>query len=109
MSVRFAPAHNPARLIGRHARGRGLVWPAQTRVANDNGPVVPPAASFDPLLSDALRHFATHGLSAVDAALDAVRHAQTAGDEPAKTRWLAITQMFDRRRAAAASADRTPT
>jgi hypothetical protein len=111
MSVRFAPAHNPVRLIGWHARGRGLVWPAQTRVANDDsglvGGAVHSATTFDPMLTDALRHFAMHGLSAVDTALDEAEQAQAAGDGQAKTRWLAITGMFDRRRAAAASRHQT--
>lgn len=107
MSVRFAPAHNPVRLIGWHARGRGLVWLAQTRVANDDAGLgveaARPAATFDPLLADALRHFAAHGLGVVEAALGEAENAQATGDGPAEARWLAITSMFDRRRAAAAS------
>lgn len=108
MSVRFAPAHNPVRLIGWHARGRGLVWPAQARVANDNSESNRRETAFDPLLADALRHFAAHGLRAVEVALDEAEQAQTAGDDQANTRWLAITGMFDRRRAAAASRQHTP-
>ncbi len=104
MSVRFAPAHNPARLIGWHARARGLVWPAQMRAANDGADSARPAATFDPLLTDALRHFAVHGFGAVEAALDEAEQARAGGDGQAKDRWLAITQMFDRRRAAAAKA-----
>lgn len=108
MSVRFAPAYNPVRLIGWHARGRGLVWPAQARVANDNGATNRPETAFDPLLADALRHFANHRLRAVDVALDEAEQAQAAGDSQANTRWLAITGMFDRRRAAAASRQQLP-
>jgi hypothetical protein len=108
MSVRFAPAHNAARLIGWHARGRGLVWPAQMRAANDGADSARPTAAFDPLLTDALRHFAVHGLGAVNAALTEAELARAEGDANAKDRWLAITQMFDRRRAAAANAATTP-
>lgn len=112
MSVRFSAAHNPARLIGWHARGRGLVWPALTRAANDNTALradpARTAARFDPLLADALRHFATHGLGVVDAALVEAEQALTAGDGAAKARWLAITRMFDRRRAATAKVRFTP-
>jgi len=82
------------------------LWPALTRAANDNASLrtVPArtAAAFDPLLVDALRHFATHGLGAVDAALNEAEQALAAGDGAAQAHWLAITQLFDRRRAAAA-------
>ncbi|PKP98096.1 MAG: hypothetical protein CVT76_03120 [Alphaproteobacteria bacterium HGW-Alphaproteobacteria-15] len=102
MSVRFAPACNPARLTGWYAQARGLVHLAQVSAANDNGDDALPKATFDPLLTDALHHFATHGLGAVKAALDEAEHARAAGDTEANAHWLAITGMFDRRRAAAA-------
>lgn len=103
MSVRFAPARRSARLFGWHAQGRGLVWAARHRCANDNGDVADCAPTFDPLLTDALKHFAVHGLGAVEAALSKAEEARAHGDAHAKDHWLAITQMFDRRRAAAAS------
>lgn len=109
MTVRFAPARTPARQIGWHAQGRGLVWAALHACANDNGDPVVQGAAFDPLLTDALRHFAVHGLGAVEAALDEAAQARADGDGNAKDRWLAITQMFDRRSAAAASVALTPT
>lgn len=104
MSVRLASARNPDRHIGWHARGRGLVWPAQMRTANENGDDGRADPAFDPLLTNALRHFATHGLGAVDAALATAAQAHAAGDGPATAHWLAIAAMLDRRRAAAASA-----
>ncbi|MBU2587933.1 MAG: hypothetical protein KJ872_07455 [Alphaproteobacteria bacterium] len=102
MTVRFAPARNRARLIGWYAQGRGLVHLAQVSAANDDGDGALPGTGFDPLLTDALRHFATHGLGVVKAALDEAEHARAAGDTEANAHWLAITGMFDRRRAAAA-------
>ena len=104
MSVRFAPARNPARLTGWYAQARGLVHLAQVSAANDDGDDALPQPTFDPLLTDALRHFAVHGLGAVNAALDEAEHARAAGKDAARVRWLAIAGMFDRRRAAAAIA-----
>lgn len=106
MSFRFAAANDPVRHAGRRAAGRGLVARAERQAANDNQSVA--AITFDPLLTDALRHFAAHGVGAVDAAVAAAAQAQACGDGHEKDRWLAITQMFDRRRAAAAGAALTP-
>ncbi len=82
--------------------------PALARAANDNAGAAGSAAAgangFDPLLTEALRHFAVHGLASAAAALDEAEEARTRGDAQAKAHWLAITRMFDRRRAAAASA-----
>ena len=100
MSVRFAPARNVVRRIGWHAAGRGLIAPALARAVNDNGETAPPAAAFDPLLAEALRHFAVHGLAAAEAARDAAEDAGRRGDGQDKAHWLAITAMFDRRLAA---------
>jgi hypothetical protein len=108
MSVRFAPAYDPARITGWHAGWRGLVGRARAQVANDNprapGEAAPYQRAFDPILTDALHHFAVHGLGAVDAALDEAALADASGDAIRKDRWLAITHIFDRRRAAAAKA-----
>jgi hypothetical protein len=103
MSVRFAAANNPVRRIGWRATGRGLIAPALARALNDNGDDIggraPSPATFDPLLTDALRHFAVHGLAAADVAVEEAAEAAARGDGNAKDHWLAITQMFDRRRA----------
>jgi len=100
MSVRFASANNPARRLGWRAAGRGLIAPALARAANDNGDVVEGAARFDPLLTDALRHFAVHGLASADAAVDLAAEACSRDDADARDHWLAVTRMFDRRLAA---------
>lgn len=108
MSVRFASASDPARHSGWRAEWRGLVGRVRAQAANDNpgtaGTSEQQGCYLDPLLREALRHFAVHGLNAVDAALDEAEQSAARGDGNAKDHWLAITQMFDRRRAAAASA-----
>lgn len=110
MSVRFASANHPARRLGWHAAGRGLIAPVLARAANDNrrdgGVAGPAGATFDPLLAEALKHFAIHGLAAAEAAVDLAAEAGARGDANAKDRWLAITQMFDR--SLAARAGRAP-
>lgn len=111
MSVRFASANHPARRLGWRAAGRGLIAPALARAANDNGQPAScsaAAARFDPMLVDALHHFAVHGLASATAALDAANEACARGDADAKDRWLAITQMFDRRLAARVECELSP-
>ena len=108
MSVRFASANHPLRRLGWRAAGRGLLAPALARAGNDNGDAMPGAARgtvpFEPMLIEALRHFAVHGLASAEAALTEAEAASLAGDAEARAHWLAITSMFDRRRAVAASA-----
>lgn len=112
MSVRFASANYPARRIGWRAAGRGLIAPALARAANDHRltgeALTPPAARFDPLLADALRHFAVHGLAAAEAAVELAAEASARGDGESHEHWLAITRMFDRRLAARTAKDRLP-
>jgi hypothetical protein len=106
MSVRFASTNHPARRLGWRAASRGLIAPVLARAANDNpvlGGAAPPApARLDPLLADALRHFAVHGLASAEAAVDLAAEARARGDGNGQDHWLAITQMFDRRLAARA-------
>lgn len=108
MSVRFASANHPVRRLGWRAAGRGLVAPALARAANDNGVAGAAVARFDPLLGEALRHFAVHGLAAADAAVEAAADASARGDAAGQDHWLAITRMFDRRLAARAVRDLIP-
>jgi hypothetical protein len=113
MSVRFAPAWTPARVTGWQAGWRGLVCRARANAANDNPGAdgvsnSPARLAFDPLLTEALRHFAVHGLGAVDAAVAEASRADAKGDANAKDHWLAITHMFDRRRAVAAGSAAEP-
>lgn len=105
MSVRFASTNQPGRRLGWRAAGRGLIAPVLARAANDNRTLTDGAMpaddaahkQFDPLLVDALRHFAVHGLASATAAMDEADDAMLRGDADAKDHWLAITQMFDRR------------
>ena len=106
MSVRFASANHPARRLGWRAAGRGLIAPVLARASNDNRFDASEAAEagggFEPLLADALRHFAVHGLAAAEVAVDLAAEARVRGDANGQDHWLAITQMFDRRLAARA-------
>lgn len=87
---------------------RGMIAPALARAANDNGDQPRQTVTFDPLLTEALRHFAVHGLAAAEAARDEAGEAHSRGDAEARSHWLAVTGMFDRRLAAAASRELTP-
>ena len=104
MSIRLAPAHDPARTAGRHAAGRGLVTRVRVMAANDNGDATSgeTAGAFDPVLVAALRHFARHGLDSARVAHAEAARAGREGNAPVAAEWLAITGMFDRRLAATA-------
>ncbi|TAD78214.1 MAG: hypothetical protein EAY70_07195 [Sphingomonadales bacterium] len=108
MSVRFASANHPARRLGWRAAGRGLVAPALARAVNDNGDAVPRPAQFDPLLTEALRHFAVHGLASADAAVELAAEALSRDDADGRDHWLAVTRMFDRRLAAQSARELAP-
>jgi hypothetical protein len=112
MSVRFASTNHPVRRLGWRAAGRGLIAPALARAVNDNAVVGAEQAAvaerFDPLLTDALRHFAVYGLAAADAAADLAAEALARDDADARDHWLAVTRMFDRRRAARLACVREP-
>lgn len=112
MSVRFASANHPVRRLGWRAAGRGLVAPALARAANDNRCTQRAdeacSARFDPLLTEALRHFAVHGLASAEAAVEAAADAGQRGAAREQEHWLAITRMFDRRLAARAGAELVP-
>ena len=97
MSIRFAPATGSrhdvaARLLAPH-RCAGL----RLAAANDNPQDTCPDAAFDPLLVDALRHFARHGLDAAPRARNAARTALAAGSAAGFDHWVAITALFDPR------------
>jgi hypothetical protein len=113
MSVRFASANHPAHRLGWCAARRGLIAPALARSANDNAGAMasafaPGSVQLDPLLGEALRHFAVHGLAAAETARSAADEAAARGDRPARDHWLAITRMFDRRLATRQQRDLTP-
>ena len=102
MSIRFAPAtgsvHHLSAVLMTPRRVRGL----RMRGANDDA--AGRAVAFDPLLVDALRHFARHGLAAAPAAHRAANAALAAGEPAAFDRWIAITRCFDARLARGAEA-----
>jgi hypothetical protein len=104
MSIRLAPAHDPARLAGWKADGRGLVTRVRVMAANDNAAddAVAVPGAFDPVLVEALRHFARHGLDSARVAHAEAARAAGDGNAPVADQWIAITGMFDRRLAAAA-------
>lgn len=112
MSVRFASANHPVRRLGWRAAGRGLVAPALARAANDNlraGVEAPSGETrLDPLLAEALRHFAVHGLAAAEAAAELACEAAARDDADARDHWLGVTRMFDRRLAARSARELAP-
>ncbi len=110
MSIRLAPAHDPARTAGRHAAGRGLVTRVRVMAANDDQDEATdePAGAFDPVLVAALRHFARHGLDSARVAHAQAERSAREGNGSVTEEWLAITGMFDRRLAAAARRDLVP-
>lgn len=108
MSIRFASANHPLRRLGWRAAGRGLVAPALARAANDKDEQDEAQPQFDPLLTEALRHFAAHGLASAEAALTEAEDARTRGDAQAQDRWLAVTALFDRQLAARAQRNPDP-
>ena len=90
MPLRFAPA----RTVTRSPIARALARRAVDRAANDNGELGP---ADDAVLCDALRHFATHGLGAAQAALAEAERALAEGDRRGHDWWLGICRTFDRR------------
>ncbi len=110
MSIRFAPAHDPARTAGRHAAGRGLVTRVRVMAANDNPDAETGGTegAFDPVLVAALRHFARHGLDSARVAHAEAARAGREGNAPVAAEWIAITGMFDRRLADTARRELIP-
>lgn len=115
MSKRFAAARNgrsavPSRMICNAASidaandnriaSRAPVNDVDVSVGglNDNSsPVASVVAAFDPLLENALRHFARHGLSAAKVAHEKASQAIQAGDTDESDAWSAICDQFDSR------------
>lgn len=73
------------------ARGNRVML--RVRAANDNGARI----GHDPLLRDALKHFAAHGLGAAEEARLQAERAFFRGDRQAYRHWLAICRTLDRR------------
>jgi hypothetical protein len=98
MSIRFAAAHHADSCVRRVLRPPAR-WSA---AANDNVR----GGGSDRMLRAALRHFATHGLGAAEAARANAETAFFAGDSAQYRWWLGICRMLDRRMADAVAARR---
>lgn len=98
MTIHFAAAR-PA--VSAHLGGMAHGALAR-RAANDNhAPRSGDGAGHDRLLRDALKHFATHGLSAARQAWIEAERAIQAGEAESYRYWREICGKFDRRMAAA--------
>jgi hypothetical protein len=97
MTIRFAAARRGDQRVRRVL---GAVAPLNA--ANDNIRGI----GNDKLLRAALRHFATHGLGAAEAARARAETAFFAGDRAEYRWWLGICRMLDRRMADAVAARR---
>ncbi len=94
MTIRFAPARNRKWYVPTHTRKASRSIPLLP--ANDNALE---AANDDALLTEALRHFAEHGLCAAERARDKACDAHKAGDGETFDWWLSVCRMLDRRMA----------
>jgi hypothetical protein len=97
MTIRFAAADREDHSV-RHVLSGAL----PLKAANDNIPGI----ANDKLLRAALRHFATHGLGAAEAARVNAERAFFAGDRTEYRWWLGICRMLDRRMAETVAAHR---
>lgn len=91
MTIRFAAARpGPSAVLSRNACAAVPLFPA-----NDNGPAV----VSDPVVIEALRHFARHGLCAAQRARDNAVAAHRSGDLAGYDWWLCVCRTLDRRMA----------
>ncbi|HKX77200.1 MAG TPA: hypothetical protein VJM34_01630 [Novosphingobium sp.] len=91
MTIRFAAARTGYNAMIAHTFRMGPLFLG----ANDNGL----ARTADPVLAEALRHFARHGMRAARVARDNAEGAFAAADTEAYEWWLAICRTLDRRMA----------
>lgn len=118
MTIRFAPAWGGKNLSIRRALCRSaplsavndnclaaaspaIASKAAAAYSAPNGPSATSPAQDHGLLTEALRHFASHGLSAAAHACALAEAAHAIGDEDTRSRWIAICRHFDRRMAEA--------
>lgn len=95
MSIRFAPAVGSACYIPALLRGKSLTFWLRRQPANDNT-APPESAAFDPLLVEALQHFARDGLKAAHTAQAAANDSLKKGDRAGFEHWLGLTRYLDR-------------
>lgn len=98
MSIRFAPAMGSSCHLPGLLRGRGAGLWLRRSAANDNAADAG-SGVFDPVLVEALRHFARDGMKAAHTAEAAARAALIAGDAVQAEHWLGLTACLDRGRA----------
>ncbi|WP_296676353.1 hypothetical protein [Novosphingobium sp.] len=96
MTIRLAAVCPAAPLFFSPVQQRRVVQ----RAANDNAA----PGGRDPVLGDALKHFARHGLAAASIARDEAQKAFFANDRGAYLHWLAICRTLDGRMADALAA-----
>lgn len=96
MTIRLAPVHKAAPLFFSPVQQRRVVQ----RAANDNAG----SPRRDPVLREALLHFARFGMAAANQARDEAHKAFFAGDRAGYDHWLAICRTLDQRMAAAVEA-----
>lgn len=96
MSIRFAPASGSSHDLSAIILARGSVRLWRVRAANDNRAKAADAA-FDPLLVEALRHFARHGLNSAHSAHHKAEKALAQGNRGTFDHWVDITRNFDPR------------
>ena len=94
MTIRFAAARNRSKLGQVISLSRSGA-PAPL-AANDNGFE---AANDDTVVTEALRHFAEHGVSAARRASDKAMSAHASGDSESFDWWLSVCRVLDRRMA----------
>lgn len=91
MTIRFASARD----IAASPFARVLIQGRVLQAANDNLGW----GSHGPMLAEALRHFARHGLGAAKAARNMAEDAWLEGDRAGYEHWLEICRILDRRMA----------
>jgi len=92
MTIRFAAARDRNKIRQVISLSRpGTPVPLS---ANDNGYE---AANDDAALTEALKHFATHGVSAARRASDKAMTAHKSGDSEEFDWWLSVCRVLDRR------------
>jgi len=89
MTIHFASARDTSAT----PFAKVLIQRRQLSAANDNARI----SARDPLMAEALRHFAQYGLAAAAEARLKAEAAFFAGDRPAYDRWLGICRILDRR------------
>lgn len=106
MTIYFAAAQTSGRGYADTYRSRAATARMIAASANDNWDANVAQALSEPVIREALFHFAEHGLGAAQAALAKAHLAHARGDEAEYGHWLAILKVLDRQLAARLTASR---